>query len=313
MHMNPSLSTTELTEILHVSPQRISTLATSLNLKESTVLKGNQRFYNADAVKKIFSHRGYTHKRKVITFSTLKGGTGKTTVSLGTAIRLSCFGGKVLFIDLDKQANASVTVMGKAGEKVLVDIVTGNCTAEECIVPINPYFHLLPSSLLNSRLEVEISNRKLNHKTYYAKLLKGVIDKYDYIIIDTPPDLSHSVFLAMLFSNILVVPVNLDQYSLDGLSLTLDTIKELKENYPDADLNVNVVINKYDAREKTGLKYLAELNSLEGIDLMPDVVRVDRYFKNHHRADENFFLNVKSSNAVKDISNFARNLCDLNF
>ena len=89
--------------------------------------------------------------------------------------------------------------------------------------------------------------------------------------------------------------------------------KELKENYPDADLNVNVVINKYDAREKTGLKYLGELNSLEGIDLMPDVVRVDRYFKNHQRADENFFLNIKSSNAVKDISNFARNLCDLNF
>ena len=279
MEMEPSLSTKELVDIFGISSQRMGKIAANIVEKNDSFIRGRKRFYRADAVRKILHNRGFNYERKIITFTTLKGGTGKTTLSLATARRLNCLGSKVLLIDLDKQANATISLLNRTGNKVLLDIIQKDCSITDAIEKVNDSFHLLPSSLLNSRLEIELANRKLNPQDYYAKILKPILKNYDYVVIDTPPDLSHSVYLAMLTSDILVIPVNLDRYSIEGLAMTLSIINEAKENYPTYSIEVKVVINKYDARERSSLDFIAQLTKFDDIEVMPDVVRIDSTFR----------------------------------
>jgi len=313
--MCPSLSTTELTDIFGVSNQRVSKIWDKLKdqATDETFLRGRKRFYNADAVRRLLEHRGFDYKRKIITFTTLKGGTGKTTLTLGTARRLACFGAKVLLVDIDKQANATITTLDKAGDKVLYDVVTGDCSAEDCLVQSEKNLWILPSSLLNSRLETELSNKKVNQLTYYKNLFQPLIDKFefDYILIDTPPDLSHSVYLAMLASDILVIPVNLDRYAVEGLGMTLHTVNEIRKSYEGINLEVKVVVNKYDAREKTSLEFLTQLQQFDDIDVMPSIVRVDSNFKKSQKTGTPLEFNARSSNAAVDIDAFSRELIGL--
>ena len=310
MEIEPSLSTKELVDIFGISSQRIGKIAASIVKKDDSFIRGRKRFYKASAVRKILHSRGFSYKRKIITFATLKGGTGKTTLSLATARRLNCLGSKILFIDLDKQANATISLLDRTGSKVLLDIVQEGCPISDCIEKINNNFYLLPSSLLNSRLEIEFASKKVNPKSYYTKLLKPVLKDYDYIVIDTPPDLSHSVYLAMLTSDILVIPVNLDRYSIEGLSMTLSIINEAKESYPDFSIEVKVVINKYDAREKSSLNFLTQLSKFDNIEVMPDVVRVDSTFRRSQKIGHQLGFNTRS-NAASDIDVFTRSLINL--
>lgn len=314
----PSLSTSELTDLFGVSPQRISKIADKLKEQEpdnafSSFIRGRKRFYKANAVRKFFKYRGFHYKPKVITFTTLKGGTGKTTLSLGTARRLTCFGAKLLFIDLDKQANATITLLDRAGDKVLLDVIQGSNKIDECLIKKDDSFWILPSSLKNSRLEIELASKKINQLTYYKNLLQPIIKKYnfDYVIIDTPPDLSHSVYLAMLASDILIIPVNLDRYAIEGLGMTLNTIKEIRKNYENISTEIKVCVNRYDAREKTALNYLAQLKQFDDIDVMPSIVRVDSNFRKSQKSNALFDFGRRASNAAIDIDALTRELIGL--
>ena len=309
--MEPSLSTKELANIFNVSGQRAGKVASGITKKEDSFLKGKKRFYKADAVQKILKGRGFQYDKKTIIFTTLKGGTGKTTLSLGTARRLTCFGAKVLLLDLDKQANATTTLINSMGNKVLLDIIRGDCLIADTIKKIDNNLDLLPSSLSNARLEIELANKKINPNTYYKNILKPISNNYDYIIIDSPPDLSHSVYLAILASNTLVIPVNLDRYSMQGLAQTLSIIKDAASNFSDFSCEIKVVINKYDAREKTALDFLTELKTFEGIEIMPNVIRTDTTFKKAQKAGLPLGFNSNSSNAASDIDAFTRNLIGL--
>lgn len=309
--MEPSLSTKELVDVFGISSQRMGKIASNIVNDSDSFLRGRKRFYKAHAVREILLKRGFKYEQKIITFTTLKGGTGKTTLSLGTARRLTCFGAKVLFIDLDKQANATITLLDRTGEKVLFNVVEGSCSLTECIVKVDNSLDILPSSLLNSRLESGLSNKKVNQKTYYKSLLQPILSNYDYIVIDTPPDLSHGVYLAMLASDTLVVPVNLDRYSIEGLSMTLSVVSEIRESFPDFKVRVKVVINKYDAREKTALDFLTQLKQFDDVEVMPDVVRVDTSFKKSQKTGIPLQFNARSSNASADIDAFTKDLIGL--
>lgn len=311
--MEPSLSTRELANVFKISSQRVGKIASLVAKDDDSFLKGRNRFYKADIVQKILRGRGFQYNKKTIIFTTLKGGTGKTTLSLGTARRLTCLGAKVLFIDLDKQANATITLLNDTGDNVLLDIVKGDCSITDSIKKIDSRLDLLPSSLANARLEIELANKKINPTTYYQNLLKPISKNYDYIIIDSPPDLSHSVYLAILASDILVIPVNLDRYSIQGLAQTLSIIKDAALNFSDFFSEIKVVINKYDAREKTALDFLAELKAFKGIEIMPNIIRTDTTFKKAQKAGLPLGFNSNSSNASSDIDAFTKDLIKLDF
>lgn len=272
----PMISKKEIATALNTSIGAISGLMSRKELiSKDEMQRGREKYYPSSIAREIFNSRGHAPKKRVITFNNLKGGTGKTTLSINLATRLTSYGFKVLFIDLDKQGNSTASLYGKLPEFTLYHIVTGLATLPQALVKVNDFLTLLPSSLVNQKLEVELTHSKFNPEVYLKNLLAPVIDAYDFVIIDTPADISRAVILAYLYSTDLVIPVQLDEYCMQGIEFTVDQVAELRENYPSCQIKTSVLVNEFDKRKTRSMKYLNDIEDFEDTSLLPLFIRTD--------------------------------------
>lgn len=263
-------------------------------------------------VRRLVENSGFRYPRKNIVFHCLKGGAAKTTLAYNCAFRLSQLGARVLLVDLDKQANSTHSFLPERPEFVFVDIVTGKARVEEVVRPVSEHLDILPSSLDNARLEMELVNRKKNPRTFYRNLLAGVRDNYDIALFDLPPDLNHNTYLTSLYADTICIPTNPDEYSVYGMKLTLSSIENLHEEYDDLKQDILVVWTKYDAREKSALHYITEFKDAGRARIMPIVVRTDSAFKHAQTQGKSVFQLGRRTNAREDIDLLTRELLGMN-
>lgn len=263
-------------------------------------------------VRKIFQEQGYTYPRKNIIFHCLKGGAAKTTLAYNVSFRLAQLGCRILLVDLDKQANATYSFTTEKPKHVFVDVVLNKCKVFDAIKTVDSFLHLLPSSLDNARLEMELLGRRENPRLFYRNLFAPVRDNYDLVIFDLPPDLSHNTYLSSLFADIICVPATPDEYSVYGMKLTLSSLEDLKKEYPDLNHEVLVVWTKYDGREKSASRYISDLQDLGSARVMPFIIRSDITFKHAQAQGKSVFDFKRKSNAKEDMDILARELIGLN-
>lgn len=185
---------------------------------------------------------------KVITVTNQKGGTGKTSTTLFMAYGIAREGKKVLVIDLDQQADSSFSFhVPYEDSKSTFQLLTGTATLPEIIVNATDKIDLAPASPDLSQLDLLLAG-KLDPQFILKDALKAVSDKYDYIIIDTPPSLNMAVLNALTASNTVVVPTQADLYSLKGLNELAQTVEGIKRR-SNPDLNIaGILIGRYNAR-----------------------------------------------------------------
>ncbi len=202
-----------------------------------------ERFYNKNGT-------------KVISFSNLKGGVGKTSIAANFAYDLALLNKRVLLVDMDSQANSSRYFANRyftgGSIKNLFDMMTRKeeidaMKVREFILPVtfeNAEIDLLPSELSLGRI-VEFSrsvftmpHKKLND------ILKLVKDDYDFVIIDTPPSTGLSLHMAMFASDMVSIVTDAEDFSVNGLSELNLEIKEIVDE-TDHKLHVDsIFINK---------------------------------------------------------------------
>lgn len=266
---------------------------------------------NPEQARQFLDRRGFRYPKRNIVFHCLKGGASKTTLAYNSAYRLAQLGARVLLVDLDKQANATHSFPVEPVRHCFVDLITKKASVEEAIVPVCTGLDLLPSSLENARLEMELIHLRRNPVGFYAELFAPVRDRYDFLLFDLPPDLNHNTYLSTLFADWIIVPVNADAYSLSGMRMTLDSIQGIQKEYGRDDQEVLVVWSKYDAREKSALTYVPELQELEGARLLPTVVRTDVTFKAAQAKAKSVFELRKRCSAKEDIDQLVREFSGL--
>jgi chromosome partitioning protein len=190
---------------------------------------------------------GY-NKMKVITVTNQKGGTGKTSTTLFMAYGIARQGKKILVIDLDQQADSSFSFhVPYEDSQSTFQLLTGTATLPEIIVNATDKIDLAPASPDLSQLDLLLAG-KLDPQFILKDALKAVSDKYDYIIIDTPPSLNMAVLNALTSSNTVVVPTQADLYSLKGLNELAQTVEGIKRrSNPDLDI-AGILIGRYNAR-----------------------------------------------------------------
>ena len=189
-------------------------------------------------------------KATVISLLNMKGGVGKTTVAVNLAAYLARdYGKRVLLADLDPQTNASLSVMPEkawakwAGEHgTMADILEidrrhkksadDRSKLERCIikdiVPDIPGLDLIPSHLKLTFLDLDLASRP-GRERIFARKLKKVLDQYDVVICDCPPNLQTATQNALYASDWFLVPMQPDFLSSVGLDLLLDRLNYLKE------------------------------------------------------------------------------------
>lgn len=198
---------------------------------------------------------------KIVSFSNQKGGVGKTTSCVNISAQIANKGKKVLMIDMDPQGNAT-SGLGLQKSKIkntIYDVIIGRCNISEAIIKTKfKNLSVIPANIALAGAEIEL--QELNEELKFIELgLESIKDDYDYIFIDCPPSLGMLTIKALSVSDGVVIPMQCEFYSLEGMSQLLNTVKKIKSLYnPELQL-VGILLTMYNGRLTLTGQVVAEL------------------------------------------------------
>jgi chromosome partitioning protein len=171
---------------------------------------------------------------RIVAIANQKGGCGKTTTAVNLASAMALLGKKVLLIDLDPQAHATLGLGcdPETLDKSVYNLFTeNNISVNELIAKSNiENLDLLPSNVLLSGVELELASME-NREFILNKRLNEIDGKYDISIIDCSPSLSLLTINALVASKELIIPVQTQYYALEGLRQLLETVDIVQKRF----------------------------------------------------------------------------------
>lgn len=222
---------------------------------------------------------------KVITIANQKGGVGKTTTTINLADALKHLGKNVLVIDMDPQCNTSSVLDAKTEDTyTMYDVMYGECSLADAIQN-QSFLDIVPcDNNLKKTQEKTFFTQKLGGERILYKALKKleIEADYDYVIIDTPPDLGIYLINAMMASDGVIIPMLADKFSISGLNQFVESLNEVLEN-GNEDLQVyGTLLVAYDNRrnfDKKIAKQLIEESKIRCIPHFKKKIRVCQKLK----------------------------------
>jgi chromosome partitioning protein len=197
----------------------------------------------------------------IVAVANQKGGVGKTTTVVNLGAFLALAGVRVLVVDLDPQGNATsgLGVDRARLDRSLYDLLTEEPSAIAPIVPTAvPGLDLAPSSVALAGLEVELASVSRRERRL-GDGLRPFTERYDLILIDSPPSLGLLTLNALTAADEVLVPIQCEYYALEGLGQLLATLDLVREHL-NADLRLNgVVLTMWDPRTRLSADVAAEV------------------------------------------------------
>ncbi len=198
---------------------------------------------------------------KIVSFSNQKGGVGKTTSCVNLAAQIANKGKKVLLVDMDPQGNATSGLgISKAKiRKTVYEVIIGQCDIKDAMLKTAfKNLWIVPATIELAGAELEL--HELDESLDFAKIaFDSVKDDFDYIFIDCPPSLGMLTVKALSVSDGVVIPMQCEFYSLEGMSQLFNTIKKIRQLFNPSLQVVGILLTMYNGRLTLTGQVVAEL------------------------------------------------------
>ena len=250
---------------------------------------------------------------KTISFINLKGGVGKTTIATNLSYLFAeSWGLRVLFIDNDKQGNASRWFGATDEEGTLTNILMDGAKASE-VIQHSRYegidFIAADMGLIEANYAV-ISNQNTRQDVILKNALAEITGDYDICVIDNPPDINMSVFNALTITDDVIIVSLLETDSVDGILKIMQQIEDVRQFNPYLTMK-GILINQYIAYPEPRSIY-QELCTL-GFPLFKTMISYASRPAKHHlitasKCGQSIFEVCQNCRVARDLIHFAKEL-----
>lgn len=246
---------------------------------------------------------------RIISVTNQKGGCGKTTTAVNLSASLALNGRRVLLIDLDPQAHATLGLEianDVSIYNVLSKLTDKKVSLEDIIQNINQNFDLAPSNIILSTLEQELAN-EIGREQQLWDILNDFRAIYDYIIIDCPPNLGILTINAIRAAEEIIVPVEASRFSLEGLH-QLTAIIELVKSRLGHEVKSKILVTNFDSRLQHSFTMFNKIKAAFGDNLFNTIVHVNVKLREAQNQGCHIFNYDKYSRGAKDYYSLSREI-----
>ena len=198
-------------------------------------------------------------KTRIFTIANQKGGVGKTTTAVNLAAALSMGGLKVLVIDLDPQGNASTAFgIDRVNTAGIYDVLINDLPMANAAVKVTnfPFLEVIAANSDLAGAEIQLVPAVAREFRLQAALQTFLTAKqnagqrFDYVFIDCPPSLGLLTINALAAADEVLVPIQCEYYSLEGVSLLLETLGEVQKRLNPKIALTTIVLTMFDSRTR---------------------------------------------------------------
>lgn len=257
---------------------------------------------------------------RIICIANQKGGCGKTTTAINLAASLSHNKRRILLIDLDPQAHATLGLNIKASlgiYNVLSKLTNHKARLEDIIQNVDENFDIAPSGIVLSTLEQELAGEigresrlweTINNFSRDSGVPQNAGDgNYDYILIDCPPNLGILTINAIRATHEIIVPVEASRFSLEGLSQLIDIMNLVKERLNHS-VDYRILVANFDSRLRHSFKMLDKIKSTFGGRMFSNIIHVNVKLKEAQNQGTHIFNYDKYCRGTKDYFSLSREI-----
>jgi chromosome partitioning protein len=214
---------------------------------------------------------------RIIAVANQKGGCGKTTTAINLASSLTRRGKKVLLVDFDPQAHATLGLnqdpsgLEKTIYHALSPAVEGETVLSDVLLTVKENFDLAPSGILLSALEHQLAGKD-GRETRLLWALEELEGSYDYVLIDCPPSIGLLCINALRACHEVIIPIDMSLFSLRGVAKLTEIVLLLKENLGH-EIRPRALVTMFDFRTRYAKQVLEKVKESFGRNVFESVIR----------------------------------------